>query len=156
MFDALKSFLSDLSSGDKVPAMFDDNDHRLAAAALLIHSAAIDGRIADVERAKLHALLKQRYSLDDDATAALIEQATEAEQEAVDVYHFTRILLRSLDETGRVRIVEMMWEMAYADGHVTEFEDNLIWRTADLLGVSSHERIALRRRVADEAKPVQA
>ncbi len=41
----------------------------------------------------------------------------------------------------------MMWQIVYADGTVTEFEDNLIWRAADLLGVSRDERIALREQV---------
>ena len=44
----------------------------------------------------------------------------------------------------------MMWEIVFADGRVSEFEDNLMWRAADLLGVSSRERIALRRRIAGE------
>src|SRR5262249_56338838 len=70
------------------------------------------------------------------------------EQEAIDLYHFTRLLNRSLDEEGRLRMVEMMWQVVYADHQVTEFEDNLIWRAADLLGVSQQERIALRERVA--------
>ena len=47
----------------------------------------------------------------------------------------------------------MMWQIAFADGRVTEFEDNLIWRAADLLGVSSHERLALRERIAKSPKP---
>ena len=42
--------------------------------------------------------------------------------------------MRSVDEAGRLRIVEMMWELVYADGQVSEFEDNVIWRAADLLG----------------------
>ena len=46
-------------------------------------------------------------------------------------------------------MVEMMWQVAYADGVISEFEDNLIWRAADLLGVSQRERIALRNRVAE-------
>ena len=45
-------------------------------------------------------------------------------------------------------MIEMMWEVAYADGAVSAYEDNLIWRVADLLCVSSTERIALRQRVA--------
>ena len=77
-----------------------------------------------------------------------MSKATEAEQEAVDLYHFTSLLNRSLDEDGRRRVIEMMWEIVYADGRVSEFEDNLIWRAADLLGVSTRERIELRRRVA--------
>jgi uncharacterized tellurite resistance protein B-like protein len=48
-------------------------------------------------------------------------------------------------------MVEMMWTVAYADGAVSEYEDNLIWRVADLLGVSSTERIALRHRVASQS-----
>jgi len=51
-------------------------------------------------------------------------------------------------DNERLRLVEMMWTVAYADGAVSEFEDNLIWRVADLLGVPSTERIALRHRVA--------
>ena len=75
-----------------------------------------------------------------------------AEHEAIDLYHFTSRINRSLDEAGRLRIVEMMWEIAYADGQVTEFEDNLLWRAADLLGVSSRERIELRQQVARTAR----
>jgi uncharacterized tellurite resistance protein B-like protein len=55
-----------------------------------------------------------------------------------------------VDEEGRCRIVEMMWQVVYADSEVSEFEDNLIWRAADLLGVSRRVRIGLRRQVASE------
>jgi uncharacterized tellurite resistance protein B-like protein len=44
-------------------------------------------------------------------------------------------------------VIEMMWEIVYADGRRDELEDNLLWRAADLLGVSPRERIELRRRV---------
>ena len=57
--------------------------------------------------------------------------------------------MRSVNEEGRLRIIEMMWELVYADGHVTEFEDNVIWRAADLLGISSRDRINLKHRAAD-------
>ena len=150
MFDAFKSFIAELRSGHKHPDRFDENDYRLAAAALLIHAAAIDGNVSVAERNMLHALLKQRFGLDDTSTDKLVEVATVAEHEAVDLYHFTSVLNRSLDEDGRLRLIEMMWQIAFADGRVTEFEDNLIWRAADLLGVSSHERIALRGRAGNK------
>ena len=44
----------------------------------------------------------------------------------------------------------VIWEMAYADGRVSEFEENVMWRVSDLLGVSARERIELRHQVADE------
>jgi uncharacterized tellurite resistance protein B-like protein len=78
----------------------------------------------------------------------LVTEATEAEHEAIDLYHFTSLINRALDEDGRRRVVEMMWEIAYADGRVDDFESNLIWRVADLLGISSRERIELGQRVA--------
>ena len=149
MFDAFRQFVSDLAGGDKHPSRFEESDYRLAAAALLVHAAAIDGSISDLERDKLHAVVKRCFNLDDAAADELVAKATEVEQESIDLYHFTRLLNRSLDEAGRRRIVEMMWQVVYADRHVTEFEDNLIWRAADLLGVSTRERIELRQRVAE-------
>jgi uncharacterized tellurite resistance protein B-like protein len=56
--------------------------------------------------------------------------------------------MREVDEAGRLRIIEMMWELVYADGEVTEFEDNVVWRAADLLAVSARDRIDLKHRVA--------
>jgi uncharacterized tellurite resistance protein B-like protein len=150
MLDLLRNFVSDLAGGDKHPGRFEENDYRLAAAALLIHAATIDGAVEAAERAKLHSVLKSHFGLDDVATSELIDMGTQAEQEAVDLYHFTSLINRSLDEAGRLGIVEMMWEIVLADGRVTEFEDNLMWRAADLLGVSSRDRIALRHRVASE------
>jgi uncharacterized tellurite resistance protein B-like protein len=150
MFDSLRKLVSDLAEGGKHPSRFDDSDYRLAATALLVHAASIDGDFAQVERDKLHALIKQRFDLDDAATDELIDKATAAEQQAIDLYQFTARLNRSLDQEGRARIVEMMWQIAFADGIVTEFEDNLVWRAADLLGISRDERIALRARVAGE------
>ncbi len=150
MFESFKNFITEFVDGDKHPSQFAEDDYRLAAAALLVHAAAIDGDMSPSERDKLHAVIKQRFNLDDAATAELIEKATAAEHEAVDLYHFTHQLNRSLDEAGRARIVEMMWEIVYADGRRDELEDNLVWRAADLLGISARERIELRRRVGGE------
>ena len=148
MFQGFRKFLSEVSEGDKHPAHFGHDDYRLAAAALLVHAAAIDGDVSDVERDKLHILIKQQFDLDETTTDELLVEATQAENASIDLYHFTSLINRSLEEDGRRRVVEMMWEMVYADGRVSEFERNLIWRAADLLGVSSRERIELGQRVA--------
>jgi uncharacterized tellurite resistance protein B-like protein len=148
MFDAIKKFASELMGGHRHPNRFEENDYRLAAAALLVHAAGIDGNISDPEREKLHALIKRCFGLDDTATDVLLAEATQVEHEAIDLYHFTSLLNRSLDEAGRLRIVGMMWEIAYVDRRVDEFEENLIWRAADLLGVSTRDRVELRRNAA--------
>src|SRR5580700_5163149 len=150
MFESFRNFVAEFIEGDRHPSQFADNDYRLAAVALLVHAAAIDGEMTQSERDKLRAVVKRRFNLDDAATDELVEKATAAENEAVDLYHFTSLLNRTLDEEGRARVIEMMWEIVYADGKRDELEDNLLWRAADLLGVSPRERIDLRRRISGE------
>jgi uncharacterized tellurite resistance protein B-like protein len=148
VLDALKNFVSELAGGDKQAGGFADDDFRVAYAALLVHAAAIDGEVSNAERSKLVTLLKRRFDLDDEAAKQLVEQATAADARAVDLYHFTRLLNETLDEPGRLRMIETLWNVAFADGAASQYEDNLIWRVSDLLGVSSSERIALRQRAA--------
>ena len=155
MFESFRRFLSDVAEGEKHPAHFGHDDYRLAAAALLVHTAGIDGDISAREREKLHAVIKRQFGLDETTTEELIAEATAAEQESIDLYHFTSVINRSLDEDGRRRVVEMMWEIVYADGGVGDFESNLIWRAADLLGISSRDRIELGQRVADRPRAAQ-
>ncbi len=151
MFESLRNFVVDFVEGDRHPSQFADDDYRLAAVALLVHAATIDGEMLGAERDKLHAVVKRRFNLDDALADELIDKATAAEHESVDLYHFTSLLNRVVDEDGRARISEMMWEIVYADGRRDELEDNLLWRAADLLGVSARERIQLRQRIAKEA-----
>src|SRR6516225_1844949 len=151
MFESLRNFVAEFVEGDKHPSEFADNDYRLAAVALLVHAAGIDGDVSERERDKLPAVVKRRFNLDDRLADELINKATAAEHESVDLYHFTSLLNRVLDEEGRAKVVEMMWEIVYADGIRDELEDNLLWRAAALLGVSPRERIELRQRIAKSA-----
>jgi len=149
MLESVRQFIADLTAASShEPHVFDDDDYRLAAAALLVHVISLDGKPTDAETRKLHLLLEQWFNLDAGSANQLIEAATRVEGEAVDLYHFTSRIMRAVDERGRARIVEMMWELVYADGRVSEFEESVVWRAADLLGVSSTERIALKHRVA--------
>jgi uncharacterized tellurite resistance protein B-like protein len=149
MLDGLRQFIAEIvSPGADRDRAFDDTGYRLAATALLIHVISLDGEPSEVEKRKLHSLLESSFGLDPGAADQLIASATLVEGEAVDLYHFTSVIMRSVNEEGRLRIVEMMWELVYADGQVSELEDNVVWRAADLLAVSSRDRIDLKHRVA--------
>jgi uncharacterized tellurite resistance protein B-like protein len=154
MLDGLRQFIADVVSptahGNRA---FDDTGYRLAATALLVHVISLDGEPTKPEKRKLHTLIESSFGLDRGTADQLIASATLVEGEAVDLYHFTSVIMRSVDEAGRLRIVEMMWELVYADGQVSEFEDNVVWRAADLLGVSSRDRIDLKHRVAGRQAP---
>src|SRR5665647_3083043 len=148
MLHGLRQFIADVVSPSHEPRSFDDTGYRLAATALLIHVISLDGEPSVTEKRKLHSLIESRFGLDPGTADRLIASATLVEGEAVDLYHFTSVIMRTVNEAGRFRIVEMMWELVYADGQVSEFEDNVVWRAADLLGVSSRDRIDLKHRVA--------
>jgi uncharacterized tellurite resistance protein B-like protein len=149
MLDGLRQFIADIVSPTAhQDRAFDDTGYRLAATALLIHVISLDGEPSEIEKRKLHSLLESRFGLDPGTADQLIASAMLVEGEAVDLYHFTSVIMRSVNEEGRLRIVEMMWELVYADGQVSEFEDNVVWRAADLLGVSSRDRIDLKHRIA--------
>ena len=151
MLEKLREFIAEIVSPGEQAQQFDDTGYRLAATALLIHVISLDGEPSPVEKDKLHSLIETRFGLDPGTADRLIAAATLVEGEAVDLYHFTSVIMRAVDEAGRVRIVEMMWELVFADGKVSEFEENVVWRAADLLGVSSNDRIALKRRSAGSA-----
>ena len=144
MLAALKNLIGALSDSETQPR-FAPDDFRVAAAALLIHVATIDGAFAETELATLRDILRRRFSLDDASIDALIDEASAVEREAIDLYGFTAKLNRVLDDAGRERMVASMWDVVFADSKATEFESNLIWRAADLLGVSRETRIALRQ-----------
>lgn len=150
MLDRLRQFITDVISPSDEQRAFDDADYRLAATALLIHVISLDGAPSQAEKQKLHALLELRFQLDPGTADKLIAEAMLAEGEAVDMYHFTSVIMRSVDEQGRLRIIEMMWELVYADGRASEFEESVLWRAADLLGVSARDRIELRRQVSGQ------
>jgi len=148
LFRSFKKLFADLGDEKTSDGRFGAADYRVAAAALLVHTATIDGVLSDDENVKLHAVLRERFELGDAEVDELVEAAMAAEQRSIDLYQFTARLNRAFDHAARARMIEMMWQVVYADGTVTEFEDNLIWRAADLLHVTREERIALRDRVA--------
>jgi uncharacterized tellurite resistance protein B-like protein len=144
-----KDFVEGVGGEQRPARNLREEELRLAAAALLVRASAIDGQVDAVERRKLKALLQERFDLDDDEMRPLLDEAAAREHDSVDLYRFTCVLCRELDQDGRKRIVAMLWEVVMADGVIHEFESNLVWRTAELLGVSTRDRVTLRQQVAE-------
>ncbi len=147
LWNRLKDLVEHASdSGAHRPSLREE-ELRLAAAALLVRATVIDGQVAREEKETLQRLLESRFDLSASDTARLITLAEEREHDAVDLYGFTSVLARDLDQEGRARIVEMLWEVVMADGIVHEFEANLVWRASELLGISTRDRVRLRKLV---------
>ncbi|KAB0681431.1 TerB family tellurite resistance protein [Aureimonas leprariae] len=147
MFDALRDFLRTLGLEDErrrpgVPSP------RVAAAALLAHVAAADGKVGADELERLEEMLAAEFGLDAAEAARIARAGREADAEAVDLFHFTSVLMQSSSEEQRIRFVGLLWEVAYSDGAVHELEDNTVWRVAELLGVSTRDRMLAKGRAA--------
>lgn len=121
----------------------------LAMAALLVRASIIDDDLNRAELDRIAAVLTERFQLSADAVSKLIAEAREAEAKAVDLYRFTRVITENLDQEGRKGLIEILWEVVLADGKVDEYEENLIWRVAELVGVSTRDRVLLRKAVEE-------
>ena len=119
----------------------------LAASALLVEAAVLDGHFDDAERATIERLLAHRFDLSAEDSAALCERAAQTLDEKNELYGFTRTLKDRFDFDERVELMEMMWQVVYADGEVHDYEANLMRRVAGLLYVSDQDSGAARKRV---------
>jgi len=152
MFRSVNTLFQYLAGEARPRTQTYDYNRWLVTAALLTRVATVHSEMSEVRRKTLRTVLQSRSGLDDHAVARVLEEAAAVNRNAIDLYHFTHQLNQMLDDESRVQTVRMMWEVVYADGHADEFEANIIWRAADLLGVSSRQRVELRQRVsADRA-----
>ncbi len=142
------SSLKTLISNCSAVSQSKEEKARLAAAALLVRVATADRDMSEVKRNGVHAIVRAGFELDDAAATRLIEEGCVAERKAIDLYQFTRQIKDAFDEDGRRRVVQMMWDTAYLEGGLNGFEANVIWRAADLLGVSTRQRVEMRQQAA--------
>jgi uncharacterized tellurite resistance protein B-like protein len=141
MFEAITRLFN------KPETALSSHDPKLAVAVLLVHLASVDGQMKDEERQAIRNALRDHYELDDAAVDKLIREAALRDAEAVDFYKFTSAL-SSLDSADRIEIVRMMWQVVFADKNNHELEDNMVWRIAELIGVSARDRTMLRSQIS--------
>ncbi len=149
MFKSITAFIESLGTredGEKIA----EEQVRLATAALLFHAIAIDGTVREDEMAQLKPILSSHFHLEERELNRLLTEAQQTEQEAVDIYRFTSVLRDRLSLDEKREIIAMMWRLVYADGELGPLEDNLIWRTSELLAVPARDRMELKRMIRGE------
>lgn len=109
-------------------------DERLAAAALLVHVARVDGRVSPKEEAAVARIVREAFGLDEAAAGRLIRRADNLDREVDDVASLIDMLGHGSDESERRRLLVMAYRVAAADGTLQEFEEDLVWRVGHLLG----------------------
>lgn len=142
MLDLLKSLLGGGGTADTT-----EQPLRVAVAALMVEAATLDGSFDQTERDRMLALLQGRFGMDPKAAATLLAEAEKVQERAAGLEGMTRTIKNALDHDQRVEVLEMLWEVAYADGQLHDYEANLLRRLAGLVYVSDQEAGAARKRV---------
>ena len=149
MLTSLKRLFADLL--DRRPEkVFELDDPRLAVAALMFHVVAVDGAVTPHEKTRWIEELARRFELPLGEAQALAEAGRAAELETADLMTFTAGLQRRLPMAERLDVMRSLWDIALADGEIHEFEDDVVWRIADLLGIEPRDRMILRKEVEAE------
>lgn len=145
MLQRLKSFLTgepaeqelDLSPEDELAA---------AAVAVFVEAALLDGSFGDDERRVILQMMTERFEIPADDASALIESAASDAEHANKLYSATRTIRDGFGEEERIDVMEMLWQVAYADGVLHDYEANLVRRVAGLLYVQDQDNGRARKR----------
>lgn len=152
MFNNVTQFFTELATRlqDKDSP---DNVHHLemVMATLMIEMARADGVVADVEIDQIKLMLEQRFKLHNDDQDALLALATDKADHSTSLFEFTSQLKSLLDQPARVEMIDLLWSVAYADGKLDKYEEQLVRKVADLLYVPHSEFIAAKHRASDSS-----
>ena len=147
MFKQIKALLSggdNLSAPAGTPRASDDL--QVAVAALMVEAALMDDRFEASERDKIAELLKARFELSDADAETLLATAREQVGRSSQLFGFTRVVADRFSHDERVELMEMLWQVAYADGRLDDYEANLMRRLAGLIHVTDRDSGEARKR----------
>lgn len=120
---------------------------QLACAALMVEMIHVDEQITEQEEGKIRQLLVKRFDLNKSETKELLDLAHDEKHEAVDYHAFTSLLNEHYSQQQKIKLVEDLWLLAYADDDLDKYEEHLIRRLADLLHVSHRDFIQTKHKV---------
>lgn len=139
-----KFFENNISSPDN-----GDINHqlKLATAALLVEMMQQDHRVQAAEKKAVKEVLQAKFELDDDETRELLSLAQQEAEVAVDYHQFTSLIARECSQEQKIRMIEYLWTIAYADKSLDPLEEHMIRRIADLIYVSHRDFIKTKHKV---------
>jgi uncharacterized tellurite resistance protein B-like protein len=123
---------------------------RLATAAILLDIAHADGEFTPAEDGNVVGFLTERFALSPDDAKELLEVADDVRKKTVDHFALTHYIRKNAPLQDRIDIVKTMWRLVYSDGTLSEYENYLVRKLADLLGLEHHVMIDTKSAVLRE------
>ena len=147
MLDGLKQFYEHyINPADDDDSPDDERRLRIATAALLAEVMRMDTVATDDERHVVVRAMCERFSLSAGESERILQLAVQEAGQATDYYQFTSLLNKNLNATQKEKVVEYLWQVAYADGTLNPLERHLISKIADLLYVPLSAQVIARNR----------
>jgi len=148
MIDLMKRFFAK-REGDRTTAAEGRSDHdiHVATCALLLEMSNIDGVFSREERNRVVSILQKEYGLTHEQVEELIREADRSLKESIDLWQFTNLINQNYTESERIRVIELIWEIAYTDGSLDQHEDYLVHKLANLLRMTHQQLIDAKLRV---------
>ncbi|VAW78516.1 hypothetical protein MNBD_GAMMA15-586 [hydrothermal vent metagenome] len=131
------------------PGQHDEHGLRLATAALLFEMQRADFDEHAEERVVLERVLRETFALSEEETRELAGLAQQEVDDSVSLHQFTSLINQRFSPDEKVRVVEMLWQVAYADGRIDRYEEALLRKIAELIYVPHRDFIQARHRVQD-------
>lgn len=142
-----KLFIEKGGAGSKPDGRHDEAELHVAAAAMLIEAAMMDGSVDARERERVGVLIERHFGIGREEVAQIVAEGETKQDAAVDIYSFLRIVNAHFDYDERVQLIEMLWDVAYADGELHDHEAQLVRRVSGMLGVEDRDAGAAKKRV---------
>ena len=146
MIDAIKRFF-DQNLSTTVSEQETAHQLRLATAALFIEMIQQDHQVDDAEKQAVKRVLKQKFELDETETEELYSIARQEARHATDYHQFTSLIASHFSQEQKIRVIEYLWEIAYADGELHKYEEHMVRRIADLIHVTHKDYMQTKHRV---------
>ena len=135
MFDKIVAYLEKRMEANAInPDPFDRR--QVAVAALLVEASRLDGHYDAVEQGTVIRLLRDTLKLPAEQARTLLSLAEVRQANTYDNWVFCEAIKRGYSMAERVEIVTDLWKVAFADGQLSRFEDEMIARAAKELGLS--------------------
>ena len=150
MINHLKAIFERRNTKDSTRDSASSDEIRIATCALLLELSHIDGKFSERERGLIVDILQEKYGLDPDKTASLMDAARAELEDSIDLWQFTNLINQNYSIEEKIGVIEMVWRIAYSDHVLDKHEDYLLHKLANLLHLSHDKLIDAKMKVLKE------
>lgn len=150
MLSYLKDLFIDNNDSTEVKKKSSEHKLQIAACALLIEIANADDDFSDEEKNRIVEIMTNKFDLSEEEVNNLISKSEEEIEQSVSIYEFTDVLNKSINNDEKYILIKYLWQIAYADGNLDNYEDHFIKKISNNLHMHRKVRIAAKLEVKEE------